>query len=396
MASVRRPKGTGSRLEAAMASQRKFMEVYGDPLEQLLNVLVFMVPIQDDEDDVAGFGSQAVYSVIDLFNLYRAMVKRRLHSLPVLGPSGKTISIDGSLDHQEDSSALQAKRLTYTTAAFLLRVLRSVQVLIEMYAHRSYGRKYALRVCMRVEAVKIVLKMVVHSQTPFSFYIDEETVEEAEPAASLPVAEQDAEAAPENGAGAAAEAFVGRRSGRTLPALQACAASNDDASITSAGGFVGRRSGRTLPALEAGPPRMLRSFDPSQGNPQMWCAELLYHSRPLVHLWLLVKRGPASWVTWFFALAMDRLSLEMLTRSLRTRALVRTGTRAARLELGELARRRQLLWWALSRSPVFDKVLKRPCEVLDRIISKIPILNLFRIMELLLALQPFYFSTSAT
>merc|ERR1719469_1543843 len=152
--------------------------------------------------------------------------------------------------------------------------------------------------------------------------------------------------------------------------------------MTLTGGFVGRRSGKTLPALDAGPPRMLRGTDPSRSNLKMLLAELLFHCRPFVQLGMLMKLGRQSWMAWLTALAMDRASVALLFQSLKVKSFVSMGTRAARLELGEVSRRKQQLWWALGRSPVFDKFLKWPCEILDRIISKIPVLDMFRIMEL--------------
>lgn len=348
-----------------MGSQRSFMEVYGDSLEQMLNVLVYMVPVDDDENDAAGFWSQSVYSVIDLFNLYRAVILRSLESLPVLSPGTDIVCINGSIGRADET--LRHSRLVYTGAAFLLRIVRSVQVLIEMHAQRHHGAEHALRVCLRIEAGKLALKMFLRSRMPFSFYIDEEAVEEVEPTKVL----------------------------RTTAA--AAAAGGAGAPATPSGGYVGSRSGKALPALTAGEeagamPRILRRTDASRALPQLAMAELIYHGRPFVHLMLLLRRGRKSWIAWFVALLMDQASIGMLAQHLCPQA----NTRAARLEVGELQRRRQLLWWAFARSPVFDKFLQWPCEVLDRIISKIPVLNLFRIMELCLALQPFYFTSSAS
>lgn len=357
MAHLRPSQGFAATVEWFLASQRNFMELYGDSLEQLLNVSVYFVPVEDDDHDATGFWSQIVYSVIDLFNLYKAVILRSLHSLPVLSPVNNTVCIDGNMG--EHGPELQRSRLTYTAAAFLLRTLRSIQVLLEMHAQRRHGAEHALRVCMRIEAAKLVLKLVVRAQMPFSLYVDEDTVEDIEPVKAFrQLKEEESEQASPSG-----KNYVGRRTGKVLPGLE-----------------------------EGGPPRMLRRTDATMASPRVAGAELLHHARPFVHLWMLIRRGRKSWAAWFAAFLMDQISLGMLAPALHPQA----GTRAARLEIGEFQRRRQQAWWALARSPVFEKILRRPCQVLDSVISRIPILNLFRIMELCLALQPFYFSTSAT
>jgi len=121
-------------------------------------------------------------------------------------------------------------------------------------------------------------------------------------------------------------------------------------------------------------------------------AEVIFHGRPLIHLMALMRRGRKSWLAWAVAVFLDQASIILLTPILQPRP----NSRAASLELAELKRRQNLLWWALLRSPFFDKFLRRPSEIIDRILSRIPVINLFRIMELLLALQPFYFTTSAS
>jgi len=341
-------------MEAALSAQRDFMDTYGEPLEQLLNVLVYLVPVQDSEDDIAGFWNQTVYSVIDLFGLYRTVLLRSPDALPV------SVAESGTSGHP--GGGIQRARLTYTIAAFSLRSLRSVQVLLEMYAYRVGGAKMAMRVCFRVEVVKLMLKLLLRSRMPFAFYIDEEALEEVEPPKANP-----------------ALAAAQPTKIRAVPGA-------DDV-------FVGKRSGRKLPALPSpmAPARILPG-DTSAPSLRAMIGEVIFHARPLVHLMVLSRRGRKSWVAWFTAIFLDQASLVLLTPVLEPRA----GSRAASLELAEMKRRQNLLWWALLRSPFFDKFLRRPSELLDRILSRVPVINLFRIMELLLALQKFHFTTSAS
>lgn len=53
------------------------------------------------------------------------------------------------------STELRQARLGYMLAAFALRAIRSVQVLLEMDAFRRKGASHALRLCTRIELVKL-------------------------------------------------------------------------------------------------------------------------------------------------------------------------------------------------------------------------------------------------
>eukprot|EP00747_Dinoflagellata_sp_TGD_P182710 gnl/TRDRNA2_/TRDRNA2_37058_c0_seq1.p1 gnl/TRDRNA2_/TRDRNA2_37058_c0~~gnl/TRDRNA2_/TRDRNA2_37058_c0_seq1.p1 ORF type:complete len:367 (+),score=64.19 gnl/TRDRNA2_/TRDRNA2_37058_c0_seq1:29-1129(+) len=356
--------GVGGRqvqsLEAFMDVQRAFMDKYGDPLEQLLSVAVYMVPVQDESDDLTGFWSQVVYSVIDLFNLYRTVLLRSPNAVPVAVPSRG----EGSRELQ-----LTSLRRRYTAGAFCLRALRSVQVLLEMRALRQGGgAKGALLTCMKVEVLKLTLKLSLRTAMPFCFYVDEDALEEVEP--------------PTKG-----------RAGRGMHALGN--APPDGGSEV----FVGQRSGRRLPPMggRGGAVRPIGSLLESrtEATPMILAAEALHHGRPLVHLLMMLRRGQRSWAAWWVALIIDRLSYVLLASQVEAQRRP-SESRASLLEMAEVRRRRGLIWWALARSPFFDKFFLRPSEFLDRVLKRIPIVNVFNVVELFLALRPFYFTTSGS
>eukprot|EP00928_Gymnodinium_smaydae_P012490 TRINITY_DN14523_c0_g1_i2.p1 TRINITY_DN14523_c0_g1~~TRINITY_DN14523_c0_g1_i2.p1 ORF type:complete len:241 (+),score=40.51 TRINITY_DN14523_c0_g1_i2:421-1143(+) len=240
-----------------------------------------------------------------------------------------------------------------------------------MHAMRSGGPGRALRLCIRVEVIKLVLKFILWSTMPFSFYVDEEALEEAEPplrgrrsplTAGSPTQLQQP------------QPYVGRRSGRALPrSTQVGTAAESDSAV----------------ALT--PPELMLK-DRSSSSTPMLVAELLHHARPLTQLLMIARRGSKSWVAWFLALFMDRLSAVLLSSQVNARQ----GSRAARLEVAEVSRRNHQVLWALVRSPFFDKFLQRPTEALDSIIRRIPVINLFNFVELFMALRQFYFTTSAS
>lgn len=336
--------------ERLMSTQRVFMDTYGESLEQLLSVLVYMVPVQEEEEDLTGFWSQVVYSTIDLFNMYRTVLLREPAVVPVALPT----------NGDRPTVSLQQLRRRYTMSAFTLRAIRSVQVLVEMRATKTRGADHALKVCMQLEIVKLILKMILRTAMPFSIYVDEDALEEVDP--------------PKTRAGTLARQSYLTDGVQVVPGA-------DQA-------FVGRRTGKALRALTT--TGLCGNVSPS--STRLLLAEALFHGRPLVHLFLLRRRGVKSWFAWFFAAVVDRVSVALLQSGINPTA----NTRAAALELAEVRRRSWLALYAFARSPCFERFLQRPSVLLNSVISRIPVLNLFNFVELFLALQPFYFTTSGS
>eukprot|EP00811_Abedinium_folium_P036723 NODE_9405_length_1426_cov_8.052348.p1 GENE.NODE_9405_length_1426_cov_8.052348~~NODE_9405_length_1426_cov_8.052348.p1 ORF type:complete len:346 (+),score=70.79 NODE_9405_length_1426_cov_8.052348:92-1129(+) len=327
------PSFAGGGLLPSLATQREFMRQWGLPLEQLLPMLVYITPVGDEDDDLAGFQGQALQSISELFSLYRTTLLRDKAAMP----------LDQSSKSTPGAGTLVERRRDYAKAGTALRGLRCVQLLMEMRALSSGGRRCALRACMLIELVKLFLRWRLKGLTPFSFYVDEDAADEA------------------------FEELKSQFGGEVA---------------------VGLRTGRKMNGL--GSTRSLGSSR-SPASSLMAVAEALFHAGPFVHLLLLMRRGRRSWLAWLASLYMEGLSLVLLSLALKPKP----HTRAARLELAELQRRRSALLWALLRSPCFDKFLKRPCEAANRVLCRIPILNIFNAFDLGLALQPFYFSTAA-
>jgi len=338
-----------------------FMEQYGSSIEHSLSLLMYMVPVNDEEDDYIGFQSQCIQTVSDLFELYRTSLLRNPNDVPVA--------------HTVGSLLLQKKRRAYTLAAWALRVVRAIQLLFEMHSFRTHGQHTSLRTCFRIEIIKFALKMFVRSQMPFSFYVDDEAVE----AVDAPHAQK-----PRNTALGDAR-FPQADSSRSKTVYSKAVTGSGDS-------FVGRRSGKTLQGLPSVQSSRLAINDGTPLTGQIVLAEALFHGRPLLHLLTLLWRGHKSWLAWLVALLFDRMSVVLISRSLRPRL----NTRAAALEEAELKRRQWQTLWAIARTPFFDKFLMRPTQALDRIlIKRIPLVNMLNLVELHLALRQFYFTTSS-
>eukprot|EP00927_Polykrikos_kofoidii_P078015 TRINITY_DN74895_c0_g1_i1.p1 TRINITY_DN74895_c0_g1~~TRINITY_DN74895_c0_g1_i1.p1 ORF type:complete len:353 (+),score=58.00 TRINITY_DN74895_c0_g1_i1:60-1118(+) len=340
----------------AMDAQRAFMDRFGDSLDQLLN-LGSCLAFTQESDESSGYWVQVSVCIGDLFNVYRTVLLRKPDSVPVaLPPSSPCPGGDLKLRHLQ---------LSYVVVSFALRALRSLQILVEMKMVRSHSLQRALPACLLVEVAKLFLKLLLRSRMPFAFYIDEDALEEIEPS--------------RGNAGGTGGLVAG----------------SNESAVSS---FVGRRSGRQLPGLgtAADAPRVIR-FDNlysarSPPSPALLAAEVLFHGRPLLHLLMLMRRGRTSWSAWLWSVVLDRLSVMLLASQVPLQAT----TKAASLEQAELRRRQALIWWAFVRSPFFEKVLRWPVSVLERIIASVPLVNRLGIMEIMLSLRPYYFTTSAT
>jgi hypothetical protein len=99
------------------------------------------------------------------------------------------------------------------------------------------------------------------------------------------------------------------------------------------------------------------------------------------------KWGRRSWPAWFLAIIVDHLSLVLLEAK---------GECLAPNERQEVDRRRFGQYYALLRSPFFDRFVQGSVVKIDSVIKRIPILNVFNLLDIWLALQPLYFSTSGT
>lgn len=303
-------------MDAVLGLQRGFLTNHGNTIEQLLQCGMVLMPAtasMRSGSDQVGFQEQAMYSLIEVFGLYRSFVLREARP-SLVDPTP------------------QNERL-YTTCAFFLRALRSVQVLFEIDARRRGGRKAAVSLCIKIEFIKLVLKGICMRLLPFSLYVDDECVDK----------------------GVVGTEYVGRRSGMRLPGF--CQAQEVAVQVRSTKDVLG---------------------------------EAFFHLRPFLHLLTLRSRGE-NWLSWMISVIPDLISLKLLHRHENASL-----DAAPTLPHQEIQRRRVALLWALMRSPFFDKVFKAPLVALDDVWKRIPGLNLFNIIELFLVLRPYYFSTSGT
>lgn len=331
---------------SSMERQRLFMADYGEQVEQLLSILVYFVPVQDEEGDgLAGVSTQATYSVIDLFSIYRTVLLRRPAAVPVALAAGF---------HGDKAEALATLRGRYTATAFSLRSLQALAVIVEMRARKVSGARQVLVSCLSVEAVKLVLKLLLRFTMPFAFYVDDAALESAEPSRPSPF---NTDAGPGSPSGPGLGSQIGRLSPQAPSLLS----------------LVSKRTGPSALTL---------------------VAEVLFHGRPFLHLTAMLQKGEKAWSAWTAALACEGLAYALLHAAVQQRPGPQT--RAMALEQAELARRRWLLIWAFARSPFFEAFLERKAVALDKFLRRVPVLNVFNFVEIFLAFRPFYFYTSGT
>uniref|UniRef100_A0A0G4HIC9 Peroxisomal membrane protein PEX16 n=1 Tax=Chromera velia CCMP2878 TaxID=1169474 RepID=A0A0G4HIC9_9ALVE len=179
---------------------------YGSNIEDFLRVLLYLVPI-DETDDESAILAQSFYSFFDLFVLYRQTVCGDTRDLVRLAgvPAGAFAF--------------------WESVAFVLRGLRCFQGLIEVRARRR-GVAASLRQALWVELFKILLKAVLFGMSPFRLHVEETALFDAEARAQNDrdtdgeMERERAEREQQRAAAAArAPPFRGKRSGKVLRPL---------------------------------------------------------------------------------------------------------------------------------------------------------------------------------
>jgi len=224
-------------LESALCFQQAFLKRYGDTIEQSLQFGIMLMPVSPPESDKVGFQEQTMYSLMEVFSLYRSFVMRQM--VPKL------------INPNKDN------RRWYTALSFLLRMLRSVQMLFEIYAYRKGGRKSAIRMCFSIELIKLCLKNRLATLMPFPILVDDETME-----------------------------------------------THMDEGI-----YVGKRAGIQLPSFESS--NQKECLPRQRSSPMQALAEVLHHLRPLMHLGVLYNRGE-DWWSWLAGIVPELVSLRLL------------------------------------------------------------------------------------
>lgn len=151
----------------SIEAQREFMSLYGEQVEQLLSIGIYLIPVRDDGEGLVGMGSQTLSSIIDLFTTYRVVLLRSPDSIPVVDPQ---------------------LRSRYTVLACSVRSTKALQMLVEMWMLKAGGAQNALVACFSIESVKLALKFAIQRNMPFPFYIDDDalqTVESPSPMAAM-------------------------------------------------------------------------------------------------------------------------------------------------------------------------------------------------------------------
>lgn len=67
----------------------------------------------------------------------------------------------------------------YGAVSLALKIVRALQLLLEVNSFRRGGEASRFALCLRLELLKLVLKMLLYALTPFSIYCDEQSILEA-------------------------------------------------------------------------------------------------------------------------------------------------------------------------------------------------------------------------
>ncbi|KAL8434251.1 hypothetical protein Efla_002016 [Eimeria flavescens] len=382
---------------------RSLLDLYGGPCEEIMRL--------------------ALQGLFDVFCLYRAHFLAPLegllhaealherwrlraeHSLGRVGVGtlhcigSATSSSSAASEHEGrgqgdgvEGLPLSVRLALYGAVSLALKVVRALQLLLEVNKLRQGGEGQRFALCMRLELLKLVLKMMLYALTPFAFYCDEQSI------------------------GQALEIHKGKQIAAEADKLRPC---------------YGRRTGRRIhplpSALSQAHEQQIPTVSPPPELPRRWAllvalwllkelkealslhrlndigkrlastpwrpllGEILYHLRPFIHLYLLKRaRSVKSWTPWVVALLVEAHSVSLLHGS------PHVMERLSPIEAAELRRRLTGLPYALLRPPFFDKFLARPFEAVDYIVRLVPLINHFNVLDVFLVYRNLYFTTSNT
>lgn len=346
----------------------EFLQSWGSTVEDALKVVLYILPVSED-DLSSEIRFNAVQSAADLFTAFKAHI---LAAPSTILPAQLT------------------NRKLIDLLTFILKATRCLQLMGEMYGVRKGGYVGGLRLAFRVEVLKLLIKVGIWRLSEFKIHIEEECFHILGPS------------------GSPRRKLLGPEAGHSIL----------DRTEISTQELLGDWSKETT---------VLSTFDTCEISPcrnllfghqktAVIIAELLYQIRPVIHAFCLLQaRTHRHWRPWILAIALDTVSVGILDHILlkeenpspsnppTPRSSTGTATSDSlstkhRLLIEEELKRRRagLVGGILLRQPFFDKFLGVICLRLDHIIKHIPILNLFNVLDTILAYRHFYFATSGT
>ncbi|KAL8447902.1 hypothetical protein Emed_004197 [Eimeria media] len=200
----------GSRCSQETADwHRSFLDLYGGPCEEIMRLALQVLPAQATD-----YQSERrllfIQGLFDVFCLYRshflsptegllhaeALHQRgRLRAERSLGspggalPSSRLLTDSDLFGVEKVSKAesegggeglpVSVRLALYGAVSLALKIVRALQLLLEVNKLRRGGEGQRFALCMRLELLKLVLKMILYSLTPFAFYCDEQSISQA-------------------------------------------------------------------------------------------------------------------------------------------------------------------------------------------------------------------------
>ncbi|CDJ59711.1 hypothetical protein, conserved [Eimeria maxima] len=392
-------------LQGVFEWHRCILEMYGGAVEDVTRLALQVLPAHatDDQSERRFLIIQGLFDVFCIYRshflsppggllqaeaLHHQWKLRRECSLETsevsrLADVSRTTAmpfLDGPpAERQEktvDGLPTSVRLALYEMISLTLKVVRALQLVLEVSALRRGGEGPRFALCLRLELLKLVLKLIIRALTPFAFYCDEHSIYQALATQKEKQTISDSEKL---------RPFYGRRTGRKIPSLPSAArqvANDHQAAISAAAERQLPRQWALLVAVwlfnelkaNASPCRLRVLFNLLRSTAwRPFLAEVLYHIRPFIYLYLLRRaRNTKSWTPWLVATFIEANSISLLHGS------PQVMEHLSPVEAAELHRRLAGLPYALLRPPFFDKLLARPIEAVDFVVRRVPLLNHFK------------------
>mmetsp|Transcript_11121 Transcript_11121/g.34092 ORF Transcript_11121/g.34092 Transcript_11121/m.34092 type:complete len:386 (-) Transcript_11121:1911-3068(-) len=327
------------------------------------------------------------------------MAEEALRALALLAPGGDSElraeganTVLGLLAIYRDSMC-EDEPLRKSAPVVLLAAIRASQVLMEITAERTVGRRQKFLPLFLTEVVKAALRLILLSRRGPGepLQASDEKLRLAMPAHTCAKSKQ-------------IEALKGQRSGRMIITLSAVQNEEhmdrlfgkvyENHSTKSFGGLLqghceacSLEEQRNSSGQEDGSNGVHRNGTAGRRSSQAsvfraTLAEVLYILRPVIFLCLVKRYRWKSWKPWSISLGVDLISLYLMSYK----------------HPSERSRRTSNLLFYLARSPFFDKVSRSILLRVAQFLGRAPLVggSLQASAELANRLQTYYFYTSAS
>ncbi|KAI9256267.1 peroxisome membrane protein [Sporodiniella umbellata] len=335
-------------------------------IESTLRTLTYILPGRFQDAELA---SQALYSVLNLMNIYHNHIIRKAAQ----GQPIEESTFNKYIHFWSSRSKINA------TASKLLSFISYTQVLIEMAVLKKLGRKKQWECITYLEGFKVLLRLFLYQSTQQRMTLSPTHLQrDVEPQALVEPQVQPA-------------SWVGKRTGIRVQTMNDCVQLHNTPSSHAKSDVTDFLLSRRLTSEMVRRPEQMVVVQKNISK----LAELLYIFRPFLYVLSILKWGRRSWRPWFISLMIELISQLSLKQGYKSE---KGRSNMTPLEKEEYQRRAKLMLFNLMRGAFYLKItrprLERMCNRIENKFLLSMIANIVR--EYLPLWEDIYSYTSAS